>query len=76
MKIILDNGKEYEFAVGTSEHNVMQAMLNIINNDNTPNIEEICKCFSLETLQPLYSRDNLAKSSWYEGKLYRNGKPV
>ena len=33
MKIILDNGKEYEFAVGTSEHNVMQAMLNIINND-------------------------------------------
>ena len=35
MKIILDNGKEYEFAVGTSEHNVMQAMLNIINNDNT-----------------------------------------
>lgn len=38
MKIILDNGKEYEFAVGTSEHNVMQAMLNIINNDNTPTI--------------------------------------
>ena len=38
MKIILDNGKEYEFAVGTSEHNIMQAMLNIINNDNTPTI--------------------------------------
>lgn len=38
MKIILDNGKEYEFAVGTSEHNIMQAMLNIINNDNTQSI--------------------------------------
>ena len=38
MKIILDNGKEYEFAVGTSEHNVMQAMLNIINNESTPTI--------------------------------------
>lgn len=38
MKIILDNGKEYEFAVGTSEYNVMQSMLNIINNDNTPTI--------------------------------------
>ena len=48
----------------------------LINNDNTPNIEEICKCFSLENLQPLYSRDNLAKSSWYKGKLYRNGKPI
>lgn len=42
MKIILDNGKEYEFASDTAEYNVMQAMLNIINNDNTltinPNI--------------------------------------
>lgn len=38
MKIILDNGKEYEFAVGTSEHNVMQAMLNIINNGNTSTV--------------------------------------
>ena len=38
MKIILDNGKEYEFAVGTSEHNVMQAMLDIIDNDSTPTI--------------------------------------
>lgn len=38
MKVILDNGKEYEFAVGTSEHNVMQAMLNIIDNDSTPTI--------------------------------------
>lgn len=38
MKLILDNGKEYEFACGTSEYNVMQAMLNIINNDNTPTI--------------------------------------
>ena len=32
--------------------------------------------YNEENLQPLYSRDNLAKSSWYEGKLYRNGKPV
>ena len=41
MKIILDNGKEYEFAVGTSEHNVMQAMLDIINESTStvnPNI--------------------------------------
>lgn len=41
MKIILDNGKEYEFAVGTSEHNVMQAMLDIINGSTStvnPNI--------------------------------------
>lgn len=38
MKIILDNGKEYEFSVGTSEYNIMQAMLNVINNDNTPTI--------------------------------------
>ena len=37
MKILLDNGKEYEFASGTSEHNVMQAMFNIINN-STPTI--------------------------------------
>lgn len=37
MKIILDNGKEYEFAVGTSEHNVMQAMLDIIN-ESTPTV--------------------------------------
>ena len=41
MKIILDSGKEYEFAVGTSEHNVMQAMLDIINESTStvnPNI--------------------------------------
>lgn len=37
MKIILDNGTEYEFADGTSEHNVMQAMLDIIK-ENTPTI--------------------------------------
>lgn len=38
MKIILDNGKEYEFASETAEYNVMQAMLNIINNDNAQTI--------------------------------------
>lgn len=38
IKIILDDGTEYGFAVGTSEYNVIQAMINIIDNNSTPTI--------------------------------------
>lgn len=38
IKIILDDGTEYGFAVGTSEYNVIQAMLNVIDKNSTPTI--------------------------------------
>lgn len=31
---------------------------------------------SLDNLQPMFVEDNLSKSSWYEGKLYKKGLVV
>lgn len=49
---------------------------NFANEDGSVNQEAIKECWKLENLQPLYSEDNMSKSSWYNGKFYQKGKPI
>lgn len=55
------------------DHIKPQASFKFVNEDGTENINAIKECWNLSNLQPLYIKDNLSKSSWYNGKYYRNG---
>lgn len=70
MKVILDNGEEYEFACGTSEHNVMQAMIDIITTNTStinPNItNQTLMMFNKNGgLIPLESYANNYRTAYY-----------
>lgn len=41
--------------------------------DGVENIKAIKECWALNNLRPLYKKDNIKKSSLYDGNLYRNG---
>ena len=50
------------------------ASFNIINEDGSPNFDEIRKCWALENLQPLWAKDNNKKGSKFNNILYRKNK--
>lgn len=47
-----------------------------IDNNGNINKEAIKECWALENLQPMYSEDNMGKSSWYNGKFYQKGEAI
>lgn len=52
------------------------ASFKFVNEDGSTNYEAIKECWALENLQPMYSEDNVSKSSWYNGKFYQKGKVI
>lgn len=58
------------------DHIKVCASFNFVNEDGSVNQEAIKECWKLDNLQPLYAEDNMAKSSWYNGKFYQKGAPI
>ena len=52
------------------------ASFTFVDNEGRVNKDAIKECWALENLQPMYSEDNVSKSSWFDGKLYRKGEVV
>ena len=52
------------------------ASFKFVNEDGSTNYEAIKECWALENLQPMYSEDNMSKSSWYNGKFYQKGEVI
>ena len=52
------------------------ASYNFYNQDGMLNLDVIREANSLSNLRPMFIKDNLSKSSWYEDKLYRKGVVV
>lgn len=58
------------------DHIKVCASFNFVNEDGSVNQDAIKECWKLDNLQPLYAEDNMAKSSWYNGKFYQKGAPI
>lgn len=52
------------------------ASFKFANEDGSINYEAIKECWALDNLQPMYSEDNVSKSSYYDGKYWVKGKPI
>ena len=52
------------------------ASFKFVNEDGSVNYEVIKECWALDNLQPMYSEDNVSKSSYYDGYYWVKGEPI